>query len=1131
MSSEDNYEESSNDDEVDAHPSSPVGGSGGRRGIKSSRPSPAEDDRDRRHRGGGGVRGSNRGRVVRSSASPPPPPPGPPSSSPRRSPRKYTAADIDREIAAQKQMDKLDDNDDDDESDGAGKKSATTGKSSIRRVGRRRAGYKRPRARGRPAAAMRMGGAGGAKKKPAPGGVKRGGRKGDGGGDEREDDHEDSPSEDGGVETSSDEEDEEEWNDSDESGRGNEEEEEEEEDSDSDFGASKTRRTKGIARRRAVGGGSRRGGGGGRVAIASSRPLTRRSTAKSARGDPFRENDDDDDDDDDDDGRESGTSSQYETTPSGLRRPRRRCKAQTIRKMSAIVKKDMQSEKEALGDMFLEDDDMERLAESDKEVDDDDVYRGLGKRRVAARAKSKKEELLRGSKMMRKKFHEDDNDEDYDEDASSDATGSSDDSEDASDLEEDGDDDVISNEGRPGRARKRAGVPSSRDVNDSEELIGTADEDSDDEDTAPTVLMSPALKSSSAFGGSPGSGARAARARMGRAPLNVREDEDENEYESDNDGGRKTKVVTSRRNDDKSDAEGNDGWCVKAPNSKSPTKLRTTHINCPSTIDNITMSPLPKNKPHVCYIAPDGKTRHCFALDTLYRIAISAKDNGNSIYSNLAPSSLLNRGSTSGALQFLQPPHFRVPMDDDLLDQIASRFGRASLVIENSSIYKKMKGAAYFNDGELDDFDEDGEYIGLNASPSGGRATFRERFERYMQSLMGSADIYCCPLCFIEADRRRGIADEELLEDDDNDDDASPDDVVEDRFSFMDDPLTILGSLDQEEFVVASSFCFRYLSDVKAHLSVVHGVNLKDIAGNDLFKRFQIRASDGLLQSWLKKSLRRAAVQGDMMHYWLGGENQSFILLMNQIDKARARGEHSGEYGGDFSFSFPNRARKIWRDVSAPYSKQLDMGDFIVEEGDEESGEEGGDFAADLPMNPNFMPQNVEGEGYSKSPEERMIAHLREKNRMRRKDDSSDNDSVKSSNNKDSEDSNCASSDDDSSEGSDDDELEVLPKPPQYEEVEDDDDWIKAKLRKVKKARHSRKANHDDDSDHSDVFDSNSETNNTETRINNSDRKRVINDDDKSSSSDTERESKPQMHTDGASARKRVIKGSDEESF
>ncbi len=65
--------------------------------------------------------------------------------------------------------------------------------------------------------------------------------------------------------------------------------------------------------------------------------------------------------------------------------------------------------------------------------------------------------------------------------------------------------------------------------------------------------------------------------------------------------------------------------------------------------------------------------------------------------------------SPSGALQFLQPPHFRVPMEDDLLDQIASRFGRSSLVIEHSSMYKKMEGSAYHYDDELDDFDEDGE--------------------------------------------------------------------------------------------------------------------------------------------------------------------------------------------------------------------------------------------------------------------------------------------------------------------------------------------------------------------------------------------------------------------------------------
>ncbi len=807
----------------------------------------------------------------------------------------------------------------------------------------------------------------------------------------------------------------------------------------------------------------------------------------------------------------------------------------------------MQSEREALGDMMLMDDDMERLADSSDadddddekgggmgyDDDDDDDAKGTRRRGATSRAGSRKGKTSGGTKAIRKKIHlEDDDDEDYDEDdPSEDATGSSDDNEDVNDLEEeeedDDDDDAMPHRRRSGRSRERPRLPSYRDVDGSEEKIGTADEDSDDEDTAPAVLMSPARKSSSAFGGSPGSGARAVRARMGRAPLDVRDDADEENYKSNSKAGKNAKRDgTSRRGDDGCNHEDDDdGRCYYASNSRSPTRLRTTHINCPSKTDNITMATLPRDRPHVCYIAPDGITRHCFALDTLYRIAISARDNGN----DGASSALRRDSSPSGALQFLQPPHFRVPMEDDLLDQIASRFGRSSLVIEHSSMYKKMKGSAYHYDDELDDFDEDGEYIGHNARPSGGRATFRERFERYMQSLMGSADVYCCPLCFIEADRRRGIVDDELLGDDDDDDDASDDrdGGGGDRFSFMDDPLTILGSLDQEEFLVASSFCFRYLSDVKAHMSVVHGVSLKDIAGNDLFKRFQIRASDGLLQSWLKRSLRRAAVQGDMMHYWLGGENQSFILLMNQIDKGRARGEHSGECGSDFSFSFPNRARKIWRDVSAPYSKQLDMDDFIADEGNESSEEEEGSFAADLPLNPHFTPPNAEKGEDLKSPEERMIEHLREKNRMRRKYDSSDDDSAETNDEKDSKDCNAALS----SENSDDDELEVLPKPSQYKEVEDDDDWIKAKLLKVKKARHGRKANDKNDSDHSNLFESNSETKNTEARINSSDRKRVIEDDDKSSGSDSDRKPKPQMHTNGGSARKRIIDGGDEESF
>jgi hypothetical protein len=198
------------------------------------------------------------------------------------------------------------------------------------------------------------------------------------------------------------------------------------------------------------------------------------------------------------------------------------------------------------------------------------------------------------------------------------------------------------------------------------------------------------------------------------------------------------------------------------------------------------------------------------------------------------------------------------------------------------------------------------------------------------------------------------------------------------------------------------------------------------------------------------------------------------------------------------------------------------MEDFIAEEGEEESG---GDIA-DLPVNPNFTPPDAKGRGDFKSPEEQMIEHLRKKNRTKMKYGSSDDDSSETSNDKDSGGDYNKSSD-----GSDDDELEVLPKPPQYEEVEEEDDWIKAKLLKTKKAKHGLKTKDDDDSEDADLFDSSSETDHPKTKVSDSARKRVIDDDDNSLGSDAEMKPKHKMHANGGSARKRVIEGSDDESF
>ena len=81
--------------------------------------------------------------------------------------------------------------------------------------------------------------------------------------------------------------------------------------------------------------------------------------------------------------------------------------------------------------------------------------------------------------------------------------------------------------------------------------------------------------------------------------------------------------------------------------------------------------------------------------------------------------------------------------------------------------------------------------------------------------------------------------DEEMIQDDASEDDGE--EMKEDRFSFLDDPMTILGSVDNHKFAVASKFCFRLLSGVKTHLKSVHHVDVTVVEGNDLYKKFQVR--------------------------------------------------------------------------------------------------------------------------------------------------------------------------------------------------------------------------------------------------------------------------------------------------
>jgi hypothetical protein len=490
-----------------------------------------------------------------------------------------------------------------------------------------------------------------------------------------------------------------------------------------------------------------------------------RTAARSRRN--IKEDSDDGDSSVDQQPRSNGTPS----------RPTRRCAAATQLKMSSAVKSDLKSEKEALGSA-LEESEAEMLNSSD----------------------DSSESEKRPTKRSKKRKANDSSDEEYEEGLFNDDSSENDSEEYQSD---DSDEGVARKSKRPQRSCAR----NKKSYKVTEQDLGTADEESADEDTGPSILISPSKNSAMPYG----SPKLREKARARRRPL-VKDDES-----SDDDSHKQTYFQH------------------KCAQKKSPSKLKTTSIDCPSKYDEITMMELPKGEPHICYVTPDNKNRHCFTLETMYRIAISKRSETSALL------------SSSGPLQFLQPPHFRTSISDDLLDQIASRFGRLSLVIEDSSLYKKMKARSSGNfrgdidlDDDMDNFDSDGEYVGPHRQGRNGQ-NFDERFQRYIQSWMGSQDIYCCPLCYNEASRRQGNMDDDEIVEDDASDDEGNNDQKEDRFSFLDDPMTILGCLDGQEFAVASTFCFRLLTGVKNHLRSIHHVDLTVIQGNDLFKRFQVR--------------------------------------------------------------------------------------------------------------------------------------------------------------------------------------------------------------------------------------------------------------------------------------------------
>jgi len=238
--------------------------------------------------------------------------------------------------------------------------------------------------------------------------------------------------------------------------------------------------------------------------------------------------------------------------------------------------------------------------------------------------------------------------------------------------------------------------------------------------------------------------------------------------------------------------------------SISPTKHGTPQsvCKCSSEEDVITGESLPQK--HICFFSPDGQSRQCFALETLRKIALSA---GRPHFDK------------NGNKTFLQPPHFRSPMSDDLLDQIASRFGREACDL-NGAYYKRDE---ILQNSIFSAVDEPDPY-------------FQEQLNTYLRNIMGSRDLYCCPLCYIVAHNKAAPSKRKLKAKE-----KPADRYVTQKFAL--DPMEVLGSLDRHQFKIASMFCFRKAAQVKEHLRDEHGVKTNIIKGNDLYARFQVSES------------------------------------------------------------------------------------------------------------------------------------------------------------------------------------------------------------------------------------------------------------------------------------------------
>lgn len=113
-----------------------------------------------------------------------------------------------------------------------------------------------------------------------------------------------------------------------------------------------------------------------------------------------------------------------------------------------------------------------------------------------------------------------------------------------------------------------------------------------------------------------------------------------------------------------------------------------------------------------------------------------------------------------------------------------------------------------------------------------------------------------------------------------------------------------------------------------------------------------------------------------MQMYWAEGHNQSYIFLRHLIERRELSLSRTDEdHNCEFCTSFPNRSKKIWCTLSAPYMYDDDDEAFIVDDGSE---------SFDQYERPVFeKPTNLEDE---------IVQHLRKKRHIPDSDDDGSDD-------------------------------------------------------------------------------------------------------------------------------------------